>query len=449
MLRRAFKAPTISVEAIHHQKDTRIFREISAQFQSILDIARPNVNDVAAAFTEVDKIVLRRTGINIDLKYNKALIENAYVIPPDINKNHPLIREWTRPYFSDDDAIRSLKKIQKDRLEFQIDRKNAKIKGDIASFKIIVVLYMGLFIDGRYTADEITAVFMHELGHAWYWSELLANQVSTNQALRAVSQGFLKTNDPELKIQILREAERVVGPIENKDQLAQSTTAGEVETVVIKSAMRQCRSELGSNVYDQRGFEYLADQFVARFGGALHLAKAMEKIYNHPHYKHASFRSGTFHVFSNIAGLVQSVFMTALLATAGVAMTLPVIAAIGAALLAVGGVLFLAGDPLAHGETDSYDRPGERFMRMKRELIDSLKDKDMDKETRAAVVSSIESIDRILTNVKDRWSWYAQMWGILSPKGRIQRQKITEQQLLEQLANSDLYTLSSKLQTMA
>lgn len=420
-----------ALEAVQHQTNPILFKSLALEFNQILQLNQPSVKDVGEL--RIADIILEHTGMYVGWQVEPYHGYNAFVITPQIHRDHTLLRDWVKEYRTNDDAIRELARLKKNRLTGFVDRKTGRVSGIFSKFTAIIGVNLGMFYsyqDFRLTGEEIAAAVLHEVGHLFGWYELLANQLTTNQALRAAKESFLKTNDRKLRIDILSAMESALDiKIEDKDSAAEIANSEQAYVaVVLKGVSQQTPSELGSSLYDRRGFEYLADQYAVRMGAGVHLATFMDKTFRL--YGHNSYRSYVSHLVAQLSGTVGFLL--------GSAFTLGMLPLL----------MLMSDDPILSGETDSYDRAGERFARMRRELLDALKRKDLPKEIKQQYLNDIETIKKIESTITDRWWWWASIYGFIFPSARKARNKIAQQQLLEDLANNSLYASSAKLSTL-
>lgn len=421
-----------ALESVQHQTNPVLFKALALEFNSILQLQKPSVKDVESL--PISDIVFKHTGMRIEFKCEPVLCFNAYVIPPEISQNHVLLIDWLKQWYSNDTSLKALRTLKSKKLEASIDRKNGRVSGFFSELPVVVALNLGCFytiLNITMTGEEIAAILLHELGHLFGWYELLANQVTTNQALRAVKETFLNSNDKTLRVEILKEVDAAIGTRITDKDISADTIKDEssLYAVLLKAQVEKSRSELGSTIYDQRGFEYLADQFATRLGAGVHLATGLDKLYRsgwHPSYR-AMFTFLITELISFTGFLVMSAVTWGMW---------PLLA-------------LLLGDPVANGETEQYDRPGERFARIRRELVDSLKKSTLPKEMKLKILSEIETLKKIEASVTDRWGWGAKLYGFIFPSARKARNKIAQQQLLEDLSNNALYASAARLSTLS
>lgn len=422
-----------ALESVQHQKNPALFMDLLIEFKNLSDIPNPSRSNVESL--RIPEILFKHTGMNIAFICEPDKDINAYVVPPDINKNHPLIIDWLKHFHENGESLKLLRKLKATKLTGYVDRVKGKVSGVFSDLEAKIGLNLGCFYKQhngvKLTSEEVTAIFLHECGHLFGWYELVANQMTTNQALRAVKETFLKSNDKKLRIDILKELGDVLGADVKDVNMVAETVKDEsgLAAVVLKTNVDAMRSELGSNIYDQRGFEYLADQYAVRMGAGVHIATGLDKLYKSGW--HPSYRSTFIHLITSVLDVVSFVFLS--------------FVTWGAWPL----ICLLIGDPIENGETMFYDRPGERFARVRRELIDSLKQSKLPKDVVKRIVEDIKVIEGIESNVKDRWSIGAAIYGYIFPSAKRARKQISDQQLLENLANNSLYVSAAELSVIS
>jgi len=204
--------------------------------------------------------------------------------------------------------------------------------------------------------------------------------------------------------------------------LSTSSNKETVYTVLVSNHIQQVRSELGSNVYDQRGFEHLADQYAARQGAGKPLVTALAKM----NRRHPSR-------YSTPLFLVMEALKISLLAMSPVILG-PIVPL----------VLLLGYDPT----NKIYDDPEARMKRIRHELISGMKDRTLSTERKKDLTKDLEVIDATLAEYQDRRSFYEYLYTTFLPGMRNQQKRMKQQQELEALANNELFAQSLKFSLM-
>lgn len=224
-----------STEAIKFQAKSKFPEELKAQMQRILDFCNEHdqkfgevtnsdeayrkhakvkkfiVNDAGA---KLKKIVKKHTGITISrihseypLSTDEATNIFVSIKNPDtaifdmINATEGLVEKQLDP--KNDKKLRELVDISK-----SLDRDRGKILGNIKNLEVVIGLSVGVFTTRDYvrkgeqyqmTAAEVTACFLHELGHIFAWIEYMGDLTYTgyygNNPIRDLEDRM--KNDPE------------------------------------------------------------------------------------------------------------------------------------------------------------------------------------------------------------------------------------------------------------
>jgi len=414
-------------EAIGYQKSTLLYKElVSALTETIADN-----NGNPKEFTELNlgKIIQHHTGLNIRVKSGRFV--NAYVYPPVIDINSPLIAHW-RGY--GEEALKEVrispKKIVQMGSKGTIDLENAKVTGVFAQIPIDMVVGTGLWVTCKMNAEEVAAVILHEVGHAFTFLETIILTVSRNMAIASAVQALGPSDAMEHRLEIIYEAsKRGAFTVEDPKALADPKVSKKAfEAILVKSALTaQLHSASDSEVYDLRSSEFMADQFATRQGAGSALVTGLDKLMTGmPGYKRGLF-----------AHLLVQAFYTAML----IVMSIGAPVAVG---LLLGLMLLCPGL-----DREIYDRPIERATRIKRDIIQSMKDPNLESDVRKSMLKDLEVIDAMIADHKDRSSLFDVVWTSLTSGRRHQRRQLEIQQQLEKLINTDLFAHAQQLKHLS
>ena len=419
------KKTVFGLEAIAHQ-DTAFFKELAAAFRPVC-LNRLSSNDLemhSEVCAQVAYLLKKRTNITITLNLNKDRSPNAWVYPPQLSRNHSLYQDWMKSYITNIDGLKYLNKTTDKMLHGTLDHNKVWVTGLFSEISCPVDVTLGLL--NLATAEEVAAIFLHEIGHVWSYFELLTLTAKTNLALRTVRQEFLNAPE-ETKMVVVRESASALGfTAEEIDAIVKTKSVDRVDVAVINSQVRASYSELGFSLYDQRGWEFASDQFSTRMGGGAHVVTGLDKM--HRKYGDPVYSSLFTHVVSNIVDVLGYLVISA--CTFGLVPLLSLV----------------LGDPFCQGEI--YDRPKERFTRVKHELIAYLRNSNADKARVTEVLSDLAIIEKALSKMQDRYGVGHYFWALISPAGRRNRNNVAVQQALEVLANNELYVAAAQIKTM-
>ncbi len=426
-----------SVEAMHHQYDKTLFTKIADCFTRAMNAGR--VTTINPELREIENILRQTNGIDIDLALEDDEDENAYVIIPNLNVNHALLGlEYAE--LNEKAVAKFFRGIADKFVTSQVDNVTGKVTGQFTKLTFSVRLSTGLVNSGKYAPEEIAAVLCHEIGHIWTYCAWFKNTTMRNHVLVETITKFVGASDDVERMLILRQAEKEHKiKIKNKEYLSTNDDVSGATLVILDAVGKSYDSATGSAIYDARTWEAMSDQYVSRLGGGLYLARALDKI--NRKYNASNYRTSFWYMVTETVKAIGVILLNILL-TVG---TFGVWAFILLASL-VSNIFVPKGDGSLF--YDTYDRPGERIARIRNDLVDSLKNRNIASDVRKNILSDIAFLDKILSQVKDRFGLWTQIMLFLSSNRRQELSEIQQQQALEKIANNNLYVLGSKLETL-
>lgn len=410
-----FKINGYGLEVIDHQLNSKLGYELETAFTQLRDfniVTDKNFNEI-----NLSKIVKDCTGLKINfiLEYGA----NAYVIPPDLNRNHVLYNNLRKNYFKSVDSNKIIK--DKDFFEGSIDLATGIVTGDYCNVSSDLAIGAELLKKhSKYTVKETTAICLHEIGHIISYLKLVARMLKTNYLLDDAVSNLLKSETKEQRTVILTEIEKSTKTtIDKKDDIAEKARTKEAYAVLIlNQSIKQSQQEFKVNIYDARSWEQLADQFASRHGYGKDIVTGLNKLYGD--MGHHQYRSRITHFFMEIIKLLLF-FMLG-----------PVNWLI---------ILLMIGNPLV----EEYDPPRERFIKVKHQINDALKNPNLTTDQKARYLDDYNEIEKVINQLNDNVTAYEFIWGSLFPWGRAQRKSIKESQNIEGMLNSDLWAISTLL----
>lgn len=412
------KRLSIGLEAIQVQNEL-FFKDLVLAFARLRGLSSPNEKTVAGVgFAE---IVKRHTGLTIKFNLDKSNDINAYVIPPMVDKNNPLIYDWWKPHIDNTDVKKFIKAKRSDVIKGWVDLQRGMVGGIFSEIEHQVFVHKGLVETNLLSDEERAAVFLHEIGHLFTYYEFLGHTLTTNVILYAATQAFFKSDDLIKRTQIVDETCKALDiDLEDPEALVRCTSKEVFQTVVLRKAILTAKSSTGTPIYDLTGTEALADQYAIRQGAGRHLATGLDRI--HRYYGGSpSYQSTAMHLF---ATLIRVILFFAL-------------------ILPTGGLILLI--LLINPAMKLYDEPGARLARMKRELVAGLKDQSIPVPQRKAWLDDIDAIDALLKNIDDKRTLMEMFYTSVLPGGRRQYQQLKFQLELEKMVNNQLFVTAEKL----
>jgi len=473
---------TLSTENIQVQKDVSIVKILTGYFGEIADIV--NTNDIKAGralhrrdikvlFARIDEAIKTRFGITVKTVEDQNEIIaaqpvtalNYNILAGDVDSNYDYIKsvvEDARDLAIEDVDVETanwgqvLKNYTQsiDAVErklgsgnITVDLKAAKIYGyPDKCATIILVNPVALIKQANFLPIEMTAVYLHEIGHAFTHLEY------SHRTIR---------NTSVLIESILDEVSRSKGPLDaiklgyqktfDDGKLDDTTNVVSAAVGVTDKYLDEMRDH-GGNTYGRKDSERIADQFVARFGEGVAVISGLDKL-NKMEYRptrESSGITGSGMLMVFIIGLVIRVLLpgfAVLIASLVVTIAVNVIAyAILAYIIHSLYKLVCAIADKGLNTEYPYDSPKRRVLRIKNELVRQLRTSDLDKESTTAILASVDTLLVAAGSVNDHdepmiHRFVSKFFNYSTD----QHQMRDLDNFVNDLMNNDLHTMASKL----
>lgn len=425
------KPSLYSEERISFQDPTKFNRFVEA-FKRLRDElmacgSSPRAQDKAAENSGVAKLVKDTFGVTIDFDVQSHRGNepkyNAYMIPPQMHKNHVLINSSNRQYHS----LSQLEKVasRNESLTADIDLDKAVIKGKLADVVIPVRVTAEFLTTSAFTPEETTAVFLHEIGHAFYWFVYLGRLFFTNHVLEALSLEYNQNDDRRYRVELINKASELLG-LDNREleEFYDIKDARVVRRALATRSVMTRFSLTDTPVYDSTTYEALSDMFVSRLGGATHLSSALSKIYDLYGYDVTKSRTTVM-----LARLFQTIIFLPF-----IILLLP--------LLILGALTNGTSEP-------SYDHPVDRIRRIRQDLVKHLKESKNQQDAKL-IIQDINTVDDALSKLtKHPEFWLDALLINLNSKELAQRKRTAVMQELENLTTNELFVKAAILKHLS
>ena len=420
----------MSLESIKFQSGV-LFHELTALYAEAREtgLSEPRLAD-ADEVKAIAKCIKHHTGLNVVISVANG---GPAVMIPHVHKNHPFIDEWMREYFDDGDVYHQMKKAG-GTIKGSVDLANSRVSGIFSTIESTIIMpYAWIMGRNGATPEECAAVTLHEVGHLFTYYEYISRTTTTNQVLAALHRGYAEADTIDKRTTILVSAKKALQlKDEGVNELAKSTNAEVVVSVILSNMVEKSRSELGVNIYDMNSWEYLADEFAARHQAGKNLITGLDKIYKQ--FGHMSYRTkGTYIAMEalKLSLLIMGLMSTALIGLPSV-------------------IILMYGFILVSQDSDVviYDEPEARMRRIKQQIIQAMKDGRVSKEEVTRMTEDLKTIDSIMEGVKDKRQWLGIIYDTISAKGRKNRGAVVLQQQLETLANNELFAKAAQFKNV-
>lgn len=423
-----FYKPVISLEAIVQKLTGLMHLELTMALEAQRAKGKMDVKDLAG-------IVTRHTRLSPIFNLDNSAMPNAFVVPPQVDKNSPMINDW-RKAWALSDAGNSAVNYSKGSAVGWVDLEKCKVGGVFEKMAFEVFVTRGAFLGlgpKPLKPAEVSAIIIHELGHVFVYFMTLAQTFRTAFFLQGFVRDYLALSEKEQRYTLLKEVEdKYKIKFNSKDAIIESQNQTVIATMVLAEVADSNRSQFGTTLYDMRTWETLSDQFASRQGAAADLSTALGKIY---HQYDPSVYRGTFSFY--LIEAIKTIFLILIIGQSVMSLDL-------LRLLICFGILSCSP------HEREYDKPVERVTKLKIDLIAQLKSCDSKDSAKAlALVKDIDTVDDVLSTMKDRNSFFEIFWLVISPNTRRQVKMGKEIQELEKLVNNDLFVSANKLKHLA
>lgn len=438
----ASAAREIALEAIAFQ-DPAFGLGLVAAFQELIDAnLKPAEAQKHEAIKTIMALTKKKTGIKVS--FNVDTEEPPCTMPAVVNLNSPIIQEWIRPYIKGDHNL-IMKHLEKSKKEAWVDLKNGTVGGFFSELDCPILMSWKFCMDMKFTARELTGVYLHEVGHNFVNYELLQRSVTANQIMVAAGRA-LNTAGPDAYKVVLKQAGEIVeNDPEFFSEITDVTDGQVIVTAILTGVLQSSRSESGTRNYDNNTWEALADNYAVRQGFGRDMVTALEKLgkaYGFPEFGSAARISAAF---SDIITMLVGVAA----ATGSLAMILggitfnPFFFVVGIMLSSLMVLLF----PV-HGEGGrdrTYDDMIVRFRRIREQEIEYLKIRKLDAKTVKRVTQSIKDIDQILAGMKDYKGPLRLLSNFFISSNKRELDAVAIQRKLEELNANDIFAKAAEL----
>jgi hypothetical protein len=423
-------------ESIQFQSD-EFARALISQCGKILTYKSGRDAQTSKELKDLEKLILDSTGILAKLKFDTSVPPAINI--PRLNPNDILQSDFNNSLATCvfDDII---KKLEQPVMDGFVDLKKSRIGGFYSTIKFDIFASFKFITGIKFSAEELAAIILHELGHAFVLFEMLDRTCRTNQILAATAKA--SSDNPTgdlLKQRIVMIGSKSDFTDEQITALQNANSAATRQVLVLSYRNNEpIRNDLQSTNYHTTTYEALADNFVARHNLGRDLVSALERVgihYGMPEY-HKGIR-----VVIAVLDLVTSLISTAvgvfMLATGG-AMSL-----FGVFLLGMIGLSLLgSGD---NYRDFTYDDLNVRYKRIREQSVVYLKNKQLDPQEIKRCLEDLEFFDSALKKVGSSQGVITKIANMVLPGARKESKAIELQRDLEALAANDLFAKAATL----
>lgn len=390
-----------------------------------------------------EKVVKKHTGLNITLNFNTDIPAATSV--PDLTNGSILIHNARRHYLTSNDALVCLKASKKDKNGNLVDIKRARVSGQFAELNNVIYVSGVLFLKDFLTIQEYVAILLHEIGHIFVAFEYVNRTTTNNQVMASVVRTVMEKNNVKEREIIFKEASEILGVKDDRIlELEKITDARVISTVILKWGVDNTVSELGMQEYDMNSFEQLADQFSTRQGYGRHLITGLDKlVLSMGSPERSIFHTFFYFIFESWMQFknAQSWYYTFMRILGGAVSFVLLYNAFYLTLILLSAIK-LAG---AKNKDYTYDILRTRYLRVREQLIQRLKNKSIPSTESKNLIESIKIIDLAVEKTILYKGPLTLVSDFIFSSNRDLNSYILLQRQLEELASNDLFIKSAEL----
>ncbi len=299
------------------------------------------------------------------------------------------------------------------------------------------------------------AVFLHEIGHGFYACAYTNRMDETNQIISAAMRKSVEAKEnkvevlyKEFKDKGMEIRKETLQGLTSKDPIALGKTAFDLTNEVVYSQMT-------SSKYNETSFEQLADNFAARLGYGKELVEALENLtpfgvrFNYLFMMYVSAMN-SWNIVNNILNCVfYFLNLTNKDRMFNIMEFFQVFKVIRVLLYSVVMLAYMVYTSGEAGKDYTYDDLVKRYNRVRNQMIEMIKKKQLSKAQAHNVIRSIEQIGELIKGCSAYRGPLDFLFNTFNPKDRRAKSSIERQQAIEDLMSNPLFVVALKAKIFA
>ena len=406
----ALKYLNVAQEAIAFQGDG-FHKELTLLIQPYIENSNTRV-ELDKLSSDLTKVIRKRINADVGIVIDRWLPMMLLCDSVDINA---LFSQYSK---MDEEAVINPEVIQKMTVSSGfVDLELSKLNGYFSKRMSAIGFSPDYISSGKFTAEEISALILHELGHLFGICEMLDRTAGTNQILVTIDRALRNTTDVKKREMILRYGGSALGLNERVIVDLEKTTNDTIATTILISESTKnmfLRSDQRNTYYESITIEYMADEFAARHGAGKALVTSLDKHNGYSFQKRNPNAYLYMEIIKAAAVIVGS-------------LTNPFILALGLA------VSFF---DRSHSEEPIYDNPLARLNRIRNQFVEQAKQPGLPSNVTKQLLVDVKVVDSLLTEYRDQKDWLTYLVDCFKSSRTSNR---IDQQRLEKLALNDLF----------
>lgn len=400
-----------------------------AELQSIFK----KINKEEAVLKPLEELIFKRLGLKV--KFQTQYPTHGAILPLPVAEYHTLLGDWFKGHPFYQEQLKKLKLEDKDTGTIDLDK--ARVGGLFSQYTHALYINFGLtlFTDNL-LPSEVTAIVLHELGHAFTFYEYSDRCTAANRVMSTVLDALKEKPEKRNYTYIYRQIQSISDLTDKDVDELLSTPNPQILTGRLALILGQHIShEARVSKYDQTSSEQLADQFSTRFGYGRALVTGLDKIMA----KYSFVNSQAMYSFSL---LVEAATIVG--AFASLALVPGVLTGIIAGLV----VMMMSGSG-DNNRDMTYDDLKIRYTRIRNDLIQQLKGDQISPAETKNLIETIKVMDELILKTANYKSLFNRLGNLFFSANRSAAREIQYQQQVERLVANDLFLKSAELQTLS
>lgn len=436
----------ISQEMIRYQNNDTFPQELTAKIEFIykeinngLFMDNKTLIEKSGYVKDIQTLICNRFNMNIVFDKELHVFYPAAIIPffsdylSDLSSLKNIGSEKYSALFKFNSVYKHVGEIEKEKKAIlaklhnrkgYIDMKNARVGGYLSDIKHYLIIDFFALKNSEIEPSEMTAIILHEIGHAFGGLEYHHKLESTNTTIADVL-NELNGNNPEKATYIFK---KHFTQKEFEDiSVSNSKEISDFQGKIALAYLDEIKTQMGNSKYDETNFENLADSFATRFNLGKDLVSGLNKLNKRYGLVYENNRM-TYSILLFVNLLLNVLFLAVFKVPGAVIM------------MAIMVVLYNTDN-----STMTYDFPLERYNRVKNGIINNLKNISLPDELVKDLLNQFVFINEVIEKSMYFKDVKGHIADILLASNRNNNYYINLQQSIENGLNNLLFVKSAQI----
>lgn len=451
-----FAQAKLRMEEIAFQPEHKVGSLLEEQVKTIYEKIKDGWHDFEIEKCDevkaIEKIVFNEFGLKIQI--NASSQNPAAIIPFHLNENAILMDDYFKGtgFLKEQEFLKNRSKTKSG----WVDENKIKLGGIFSEYINTVFMNFNMLYEMlKRNVRKTVAVFLHEIGHGFYACAYTNRMDETNQIISAAMRKVVEAKEnkvevlyKEFKDKGMEIRKETLQGLTSKDPITLGKTAFDLTNEVVYSQMT-------SSKYNETSFEQLADNFAARLGYGKELVEALENLtpfgvrFNYLFMMYVSAMN-SWNIVNNILSCVfYFLNLTNKDRMFNIMEFFQVFKVIRVLLYSVVMLAYMVYTSGEAGKDYTYDDLVKRYNRVRNQMIEMIKKKQLSKAQAHNVIRSIEQIGELIKGCSAYRGPLDFLFNTFNPKDRRAKSSIERQQAIEDLMSNPLFVVALKAKISA